>query len=458
MKHFILPLFIILFSLPAMAAINLQALGACEEEDATTTINTALAQAKAIGTSVYAPACKYNHSGVIIIDSTQLYGEKGTVFNSANVTGVNPDNAIILTGSNPKLLNVEITTDWTGLRQSNINGHAVVVSSANDFLVENIDVLGSAGSGIFITNSYNGLTTYNKVKDTLADGIHITNKSYNNIISGNHIIDTGDDQIAVVSYNSDAGISHDILINGNIVSGGSTRGISVVGGERITITDNNISDIDLSGVYIATESSYNTNYVKDILVGNNFITSCNTDNSSGASSVYVFGRDGYTTSNIIISNNQVLKSVRNGITVASESGIPAYSNHIKIIGNLIEGDLTSLDSGIGIKFYGADSIDVINNTIRDFHAGGVYSDSGTMSGVINVFTNRFENLNAGATSWVDAVYFSTGASIINFQGNIQLNGSYTVQRFLEVNQAVSVIFENNYGENVSVSINRMTIQ
>lgn len=59
----------------------------------------------------------------------------------------------------------------------------------------------------------------NTVQATLADGIHTTHGSTNVLVRGNTVKDTGDDLIAVVSYQADGSLSANVLIDGNTVSG-----------------------------------------------------------------------------------------------------------------------------------------------------------------------------------------------------------------------------------------------
>src|SRR5688572_21218765 len=87
--------------------------------------------------------------------------------------------------------------------------------SATDIDIIANYVYGSKAAGIFIekTSSYRGpfilqytiahlfnAVVYNTVRDTLADGIHNTWGSNNGYVGLNHVINVGDDGIAVVSY------------------------------------------------------------------------------------------------------------------------------------------------------------------------------------------------------------------------------------------------------------------
>jgi hypothetical protein len=110
-----------------------------------------------------------------------------------------------------------------------------------------------------------------EVHGTLADGIHVTGASHRGCILGNRVRDAGDDLISVVSYEADAAPVRDVLVAGNDVAGGRWgRGLSVVGGERITLRDNHIADVlRAAGILIAREGSWHTRGVDEVRVEGN---------------------------------------------------------------------------------------------------------------------------------------------------------------------------------------------
>jgi hypothetical protein len=101
----------------------------------------------------------------------------------------------------------------------------------------------------------------------------------------------GDDMIAMVSYVASAGtpastiaasyaalrasdLVHDVLVSDNDVSGNYWgRGITVVGGENVTIQRNRIANTaHAAAIYIARETAYMTFGVKNVDVHDNVIT------------------------------------------------------------------------------------------------------------------------------------------------------------------------------------------
>jgi parallel beta-helix repeat protein len=153
----------------------------------------------------------------------------------------------------------------------------------------------ASSAGIFIYHATNFLVAENTVVRSLADGIHITAGSSYGKVLNNTVRETGDDMIAVVSYigskttpasalvanfsaRKASDLSHHITIAGNNVSGQYWgRGVTVVGGENVTIENNTISKTThAAGVYLARETSYLTFGVRNILVRNNNISDVQT--------------------------------------------------------------------------------------------------------------------------------------------------------------------------------------
>lgn len=149
----------------------------------------------------------------------------------------------------------------------------------------------SGSAGIFVYNATQFLIAENTVARSLADAIHITAGSFNGRVLKNTVKEPGDDLIAVVSYVGAATLSasqvnnefetrkardlvRDILVANNDVAGNYWgRGITVVGGESVTIENNRISKTYHSaGMYFARELSYLTFGVKNVLARNNTIS------------------------------------------------------------------------------------------------------------------------------------------------------------------------------------------
>ena len=152
----------------------------------------------------------------------------------------------------------------------------------------------SSAAGIALWHADGFLVAGNTVVRTLADGIHVTAGSKNGRILSNIVRETGDDMIAMVSY-LDSGppaagnasrvladwdarvesrLVRNILIADNRVSGQYWgRGITVVGGQSITIARNTLDNVPHgAGILISREAgSWQTFGVENVLLENNLI-------------------------------------------------------------------------------------------------------------------------------------------------------------------------------------------
>ncbi|HEU5296942.1 MAG TPA: glycosyl hydrolase family 28-related protein, partial [Burkholderiaceae bacterium] len=153
----------------------------------------------------------------------------------------------------------------------------------------------SAG-GILLMRANGFLVANNTVVRTLADGIHVTAGSKNGRILNNVVRETGDDMIGVVSYTSSSRpispatvlsswntrvenyLVRNVLIAGNQLGGQYWgRGIAVVGGQSITISNNTLDNVPhAAGVYLSREAGYQTFGVENVLIANNLIRNVQT--------------------------------------------------------------------------------------------------------------------------------------------------------------------------------------
>lgn len=226
--------------------------------------------------------------------------------NGATLLATNPDDtAIVLQADGVSMYGFRLHA-VTGTRGSKLTQARIAVAPAGSGRVRNVTVRrnivengaaagtpqanGSSASGIFVYRAEGFLVAENTVRRTLADGIHVTAGSNGGRIIGNIVRESGDDMIAVVSYMGSTGtpigtlladmptlraerLSRNLLIANNDVAGQYWgRGITVVGGEDITIEGNRISDATYAaGILLARESSYLTFGVRNVLVQNNTV-------------------------------------------------------------------------------------------------------------------------------------------------------------------------------------------
>lgn len=233
-----------------------------------------------------------------------------------------------------------LTTDVPIRRGCTPQHTRVPVIGGGNQRVVNVTVEGGSGAGIFIYGAHDYVVAGCSVTRTQADAIHNTGGVRNGKIFGNIVRENGDDMIAVVSYVSTTNpdldaVAKNILIQGNDVSGQYWgRGITVVGGEDVTIVDNQIRYTSVaSGIMIHRETSYQTWGSHNVVATNNLIEHVQTDpavynpinatQKTGHAGIDLYGQgdDGpdFTIERIRIENNTIVDTYAAGIRLQGHS-------------------------------------------------------------------------------------------------------------------------------------------
>ncbi|WP_174948756.1 right-handed parallel beta-helix repeat-containing protein [Burkholderia lata] len=193
-----------------------------------------------------------------------------------------------LIATDPRNQTIEMRGDGTTLVGFHVKGTGatrldtpestkVEVTGRDVQVLDNV-IDGGASAGIFVFGGSDVAIVGNQVRSTLADGIHMTHGARNVLVQANVVRGTGDDMIAVVSYQADGVLSRNVLVTGNSLEGNTWgRGITVVGGADVTISNNIVHDVQVSaGILVAQEDSYRTYGASDVRVENNVISSIQT--------------------------------------------------------------------------------------------------------------------------------------------------------------------------------------
>ncbi|BAX62048.1 right handed beta helix region family protein [Burkholderia stabilis] len=195
----------------------------------------------------------------------------------ATLIATNPgDQTIEMRGDGTTLVGFQIMGTGT-TRLATPESTKVEVTGRNVQVLDNV-IDGGASAGIFVFGGADVAIVGNTVLATLADGIHITHGAHNVLVEGNVVRGTGDDMIAVVSYQGDGVLSRNVLITGNSLEGNAWgRGITVVGGADVTIANNIVRNVQVSaGILVAQEDSFRTYGASGVLVENNEISDIQT--------------------------------------------------------------------------------------------------------------------------------------------------------------------------------------
>ncbi|AOI59851.1 right-handed parallel beta-helix repeat-containing protein [Burkholderia diffusa] len=202
---------------------------------------------------------------------------------------------------------------------------------------------GGAGAGIFVFGGADVAIVGNEVLSTLADGIHMTHGARNVLVQGNVVRGTGDDMIAVVSYQAEGVLTRNVLITGNSLEGNPWgRGITVVGGANVTISNNIVRNVQVSsGILVAQEDSNRTAGSSDIRIESNSIADIQTTTGRPDSrpitrqaAIEVSTWSG-SVSRVTVVGNRVSHARFDGIRLSGNvSGVRLANNQLSEIGGM----------------------------------------------------------------------------------------------------------------------------
>lgn len=346
---------------------------------------------------------------------------------------------IRLKGAGGIVRNLYLVGNKTAGRSQSDDSVMIRAAGASNYTIDHVEVDGGAGAGIKSDNgATGGIIDFNNVHNTKADGIHNVHGSNNIKIRNNTVKDVGDDPIAVVSYDSTQStyvacgfieISHNTCDNANGVDG---RGITVVGGHDVQITNNIVRNTKNSGIYITTEDSYHTLAINNVTVTGNTVTNANTKGTGSHAGIMIKGRNSsLKTTNITIGGTGAL-----GNTVTNSTGqgvnIGGFTENIKILGNTI--DTTTKD---GVQVASAKNVQINNNIIKKTKNMGVHFQSGC-SGACTINDNDFLDINTSGTTtplqyvvWIESTApKSTFTSLQIMNNDYQEDGNYDVAAYI----------------------------
>ncbi len=280
---------------PDADAIDVRRFGATGDghSDDTAALRRALTALKPGQTLVFA-AGTYLHSARLVIDTPRvtLHG-RGATLHATNPA----DQALLIQADGVRITGFTLTaitdrrrdTPWESriavwrhgrglppLARIEIRDNRIVESGAPESPRAN----SSSSAAIFVHNAQHFVVEGNLVRRSLADAIHITGGSRHGRVLGNTVRESGDDMVGVVSYSTDDQLVGDILIADNDLSGQYWgRGVSVVGGQDVTIAANAIdATTHAAAIYLARESnSFNTSGVRNVRVQGNRISRVQTE-------------------------------------------------------------------------------------------------------------------------------------------------------------------------------------
>jgi hypothetical protein len=243
----------------------------------------------------------YHHAGVIDlrVPNVRIDGNGATLLATNDATS-----AVQVTAPGVQLTNLTLMAPTEGQRYSDLDQHKIVLSGDGQ-RVSGVSIVGSAAAGIFADGAQNFTIEDVSITGTRADGIHMTGGSRNGAVRNVRTDRTGDDAVAVVSYDSDSAPSGDIQVSGVSVAGTRWgRGVAVVGGRNVSVRGIFVANSSAAGIYIATEGSpYNTNSIESVTIADARISGANTDSGVVQGAVLVYsGNAGKSVRDVQISD------------------------------------------------------------------------------------------------------------------------------------------------------------
>jgi hypothetical protein len=295
--------------------INVRSYGALGDgkTDDTLAIRRAIDYLSGVGGGeLYFPEGRYIHDDILVLTSNiSVVGDgEGSV-----LIGTNPSKAAVIFDHASHCSASMIAMESSATKRSNLQNSAdLVLNSSNDCVVSEIVINGSGSVGILVSKSSNVKIINNKIRGTLADGVHVVGGASKVLVSTNYAENTGDDSFSAVAYSNQEPQTSDVTIINNISRMSRARGVACIGAVNCIIKGNRIADARGHGVAVAYEQVYNSYHPSHADVENNQIwTSTPT---KGTNAILVSGaEDVLVDNNSIVGGNPVLVNESIGIVL-----------------------------------------------------------------------------------------------------------------------------------------------
>lgn len=299
--------------------------------DGVTDDTAALQVAFNAGTPLYFPPGVYLYSNTLTATASIIGAGWNSVLQCTTSQG---QNASIYWKniSNLKIQNLRFFSKNAAGYYANENAGPINLEACSQFEISGCQINNAASQAIMMRACVNGKVFGNTVLNVWHDGFHVTGASSDITIVNNEVINGGDDAFAIVGYQSDRARPRRIIIANNRVDQTKyARGIAIVGAQDLTVSGNHIYNSQCAGIYIASESGYQTYGNDNIKVTDNILDTCgissdivarpnlpNAPNSYGA--LHLTTANGSNNSNISIINNTIKNSAGYPIFLGASGG------------------------------------------------------------------------------------------------------------------------------------------
>jgi len=264
----------------------------------------------------------------------------------------------------------------------------ISIEGCSTFSITNNDITGVSSIGILVKDTVNGnfdgIISDNHVHDVFADGIGLYGYCKRFIIADNLVRETGDDEIAVLSFAGDSSFTEDVTVIGNTLQHSGSRGIAVAGAKNVTVTGNTVSDPRYGGIWVAWDSANGSQGCQNVTVAGNTVTGANTYGPAEGvnyAGIQVSSTGGTTNpvTGVNVTGNTVDGSGWLGILIGASS---AGTYDVHVADNIITNS-----GGIGLLTQAVKNISVHDNDIDKSATGGISALTST-NGVVTFKDNN----------------------------------------------------------------------
>lgn len=262
------------------------------------------------------------------------------------------------------------------------------------------------------------------LRNLFKDGLHTTGGSTDVNITNVVCTDGGDDVVPVVSYQSDAAPCSRVNISNIVVNGTkAARGVAVVGGEDISISNVVVNNSYAAGLYIASEVSYSTRAAKRINANSIKLIGCGKSTPGTHAGLTLTGSSGIRNDAITLRDIYIGGAEWRGLNAN-------YTDNIRIDGLLIEDNA----GGSGAEFANCANPELRRVDLRRTQSHGMYF-ANSCTGRILIDGCDLTDINTSAGASNDGVQIQSGATadeivLNNFR---LLSAANTLDRFIENN-------------------------
>ena len=194
------------------------------------------------------------------------------------------------------------TRRWDAYEQMKLR-----IGRTSGVTVTDVVIDGSAASGVFVGAATNFQLNGIEVRNTRADGIHMTEGSRDGVVAGAVVSGTGDDGVAVVSYSDFPACARIVITESRVLGQQWGRAFSVVGGEDIILSDFYAEFSSAAGLYLASEANYNTLPVVRVTVTRGVLVASNQNTTIDHGAVLLYnGQADTVNSDIDIADLQIV--------------------------------------------------------------------------------------------------------------------------------------------------------